>query len=58
MISQESIDVWKEVFRVVPLNETYNELKKYDIDLYNKDGEFKTMLTLLEELSEKWNDAK
>lgn len=58
MINQESINKWKKFFRDVPLNETYSELKKYNVDLYDENGELKTMLSLLEELSDKWNDSK
>lgn len=29
---------WKELFRVIPINETVDKLKKCNIDLYDENG--------------------
>lgn len=58
IINQESVDKWKEFFRVIPINETVDKLKEYNIDLYDENGELKSMLSLLEELSNRWHDSK
>ncbi|MDY4127714.1 hypothetical protein [Peptostreptococcus porci] len=35
-----------------------NKLEEYNINLYDENGELKSMSSLLDELSEKWNDGK